>query len=433
MVSGGKTPRRGAKAHHARLPGASALLQSDVDATHPSSRLLVWHSRFSHAASRHTEVVRGHAFNQQLEVCLPGAAGATVAQSLQWETGFYYEVRASVAMFLSPAFIREYVSGGGSVYMIAKNVAVDAAQSALLLPSGQLLLLVDADTYEQLGIVGEKYGKATTATCRSAHARLGQRYVITLDLTAFEEDADGNDRQERVRTCLNTKLKDMDMLICAYNERGAARTILFGGDDTVPRSRVELTGQSTTFRDVFLPRFDAFYAEMRTHDGSNGATSEAGESDTLRASLQETYDWLGLVACRLPGLLKRQKLEEYVSTYTGVPDTFECQEGGELTALRWRGLLATEFCSAIIEKLQRSVKSGELPWAAVTVWGFPDAFVSWVQPIKAARNKKDKEKNASQRREHGFLGNGSNHYTLLLLPDEEYFLLQALGPHDATV
>ncbi|KAL4125485.1 hypothetical protein PRIC2_009068 [Phytophthora ramorum] len=313
--------------------------------------------------------VSGHAFNQQLEVYLPSKAGKATAQSLQWETGFYYEIKASVGMFLSPAFIKEYLQDGGSVFMVAKNVAVDAAQSAMLLPSGQLLLLVDADTYQQLGIVGEKYEEGENAF------------------------------RDRVRECLSSRLEDLEMLLCAYNARGSARTILFGDDDTVPRKRVELDGQTTTFNEVFLPKFDAFYAVLEKK-----GEREDGDNDKLRTSLQEAYDWLGLVACRLTDLLERQKLEEYVSTFSGIPDSFECEPDSEITTVRWRGLVAAPFCSTVVEKVQRAVKNREVPWGAVTVWGFPDVFVSWVQPVKTGKGST--RKSESQRREHGYLGNG---------------------------
>ncbi|KAK1948380.1 Ribonuclease P protein subunit p40 [Phytophthora citrophthora] len=425
MVSGGKAARRNAAQRRGRLQGTSALLQSSPDTAYPSPRLLVWHSRFSHSASRHESIINGHAFNQQLEAYLPSKAGKATAQSLQWETGFYYEVKASVDMFLSSTFIREYLSDGGTVFMVAKNATVDASQSAMLLPSGQLLLLVDVDTYQQLGIVGEKYGKAVPAASRSAHSKRAQKYVITLDLTSPTFTEAENAFRDRVRLCLNTKFEDLEMLLCAYNERGSARTILFGDDDQIPRSRVELNAKMTTFTDVFLPKFDAFYKQLAVNE-------EHGEEegDLLRASLQEAYDWLGMVACGLPDLLQRKKQEEYVSTFTGIPDSFESEPDSEITTVRWRGLIAAPFCSAIVSKVQRAVKSGEVPWGAVTVWGFPDTFVSWVQP-KA--NKSRNGTNKSFRREHGYVGNGSNNYTLIILPDDEYFLLQALGPHDATV
>ncbi|CAI5746514.1 unnamed protein product [Peronospora destructor] len=331
MVRGGKTSRRGATQRRGRLQGITAGSVSSIQG---------WES--------HSTV-------------------ATMGN------GFYYEVQSSLAMFLSPAFIRDYLMDGGAVFMVTKNVAIDASQSAMLLPSGQLLLLVNANTYQQLGIVGEKYGKAVPASSKTAHVKRGQKYIITLDLTSstFTEKGE-NFFRDRVKKCLSTKLEHVDMVLCAYNQRGSARTIVFGDDDAVARSRVELNGMMTTFSEVFLPKFDAFYNELE------------------------------------------KKLEEYVSTFTGTPDSFECEPNSEITTVQWRGLLAAPFCSAIVEKVQGAVRNGELPWGAVTVWGFPDVFVSW-------------------RQEHGYLSNGNNNYTLLMLPNDEYFMLQALGPHDAAV
>ncbi|CEG40022.1 RPP40 [Plasmopara halstedii] len=410
---------------HDRLKNGGALLQSSRACGYPSSRLLVWRSTFNHVASRHESIISNHAFNQQLEVYLPSSAGKAVAQLLQWETGFYYEIKASVDMFLSPSFIREYLMEGNTAFMLAKNAAVDASQSAMLLPSGQLLLLVDVDTYQQLGLVGEKYGKALPAACRSAHQKRAQKYVITLDLTSptFAEDKE-NKVRDKVRTCLRTKLQDLNMLLCAYNQRGALRTILFEHDQ-IHRSRLELNADLTTFSDIFLPHFDAFYSNLC-------ALEELGERDgeKLRTSLHEAYEWLGLVACGLTDLLKREKPEDYVSTFTGIPDSFECESACEITTVRWRGLLAAPFCNTIVKKVQLAVKRGDLPWGAVTVWGFPDVFVSWVQSKANSSNVKKKD---LQRREHGFLSNGKNNYTLLILPNEQYFLLQAIGPHDETV
>lgn len=460
MVSGGKkreTDRR-AKAP-SRAKEASQLASSGA---RPSSRVLAWHSSFSHRSSRALEAVRAHALNQQLEVCLPGIAGWELAESLQWETSFYYELRTSVAMFLSPAFVRDYVLQG-SVYMIAKNLPIDGvdACSAMLLPSGELLLLVDRETYEQLGLVGSKYGGASPIKATSAASRFGQRYLITLDLKSpalsvttevktSEEDtavAKAPTLRERVVEILSTRLQPLEMFLCAYNERGATRTIIFGDDDTIERKRCELNGSLANLQDVFVPRFDAFFAQFsraaseQEDDDSSGSSADRFRMDELRAGLSDAQDWLGLVACRLTPILQRKLPDEYVSRFTGESDAFEYEESGRVASVRWRGLIAAEFCESLLDRVRQQVKAKSLPWAAVMVWGFPDALVSWKQQTRAARKNagKTKHKNADAEaspwvsREHGFLENGSNNYTILLLPNDEYFLLQTLGPHDATV
>lgn len=410
MVSGG---RKRVQDRRAQATSTSTLKRVAL----PASRTLVWRSSLRTQKSRHAELLGGLALAQQLEVVAPGTAGAALAQTLKWDTSFFYEVAAPPALFLSRRFVRDYVLQG-AVYMVAKNLAVDAANSAMLLPSGELLLLVDAATYEQLGIAGRKYGGALPASCRSAAAR----YVVAIDLKtkAFATDEDSSFR-DRVLRCLETTFAPLEMLVCAYNERGAPRTIIFGEDDTIQRKRVEVNGDVTHFRDIMLPQLDVFCSRVASASSDDANTVDQSRRELL-ASLQEAYDWFGLVACRLTDLLKHQTPEEYVSTFTGPRvDAFAFEPNGELATVRWRGLLATEFCRGMFDKAAHAVKSGTVPWAVVMVWGFPDALVSWTQ------------KEGKERREHGFLVSGSNHYSVLLLPNDEYILLQALGPHDATV
>ena len=54
----------------------------------------------------------------------------------------------------------------------------------------------------------------------------------------------------------------------------------------------------------------------------------------------------------------------------------------------------------------------DLPWAALTVWGFEDAPVSW------------------KSNEHGWLCSGDNGYTLVLFRSGHYWLLTSLASHD---
>lgn len=429
MVSGG---RKRAQDRGPRAGGTAALASSGA---HPTGRSVVWHSSFSHPKSRLDELVRGHALNQQVEVVLPGANGRDTSEALQWETSFYYELRASVALLLSPAFLRDYVTQG-TVCMIAKNVPVDSLGSAMLLPTGELLLLVDGETYEQLGLLGVKYGSSSPIKNRRSHeTRLGQRYLVSIDLkaSAFTADPVGDavPLRERVASILRSKLAPIDMLVCAVNDRGVTRTVLFGDDDTIERTRKEVNGGLTQMRDVFVPRFDAAFAQLRAADEQAKDANRSFDNEELRSTLADAHDWLGLVACRLTPQLQRQLPDEYVSRFSGVPETVECDAEGSVATVRWRGLVAAEFCSTIIDKVRLEVKTKRLPWAAVMVWGFPDALVSWRHEERGKNDKQQQAKAKVANCEHGYVENGSNNYTLLVLPDDEYCLLQTLGPHDA--
>ncbi|GLD91968.1 hypothetical protein PINS_up000501 [Pythium insidiosum] len=170
----------------------------------------------------------------------------------------------------------------------------------------------------------------------------------------------------------------------------------------------------------------------------------------MRASLEQVHDWLGVVACRLSDLLRADAtVEDYVSTFTGRPELIEQQqqatEDKELSTVRWRGLIAPGFVQRIVDEARDAVKRGAIPWAALTVWGFQDAMVSWQQePAQAQRHRREKRRPEKSKkaedaapalvnREHGFMVNGDNQFTFLVLPNDEYFVLQSLGPQDATV
>ncbi|GLD91969.1 hypothetical protein PINS_up000502 [Pythium insidiosum] len=199
---------------------------------YPPSRLMVWHSSFAHERSRHAQVVQGHALNQQMELVLPAAAGRSVAEKLQWETSFYYEVTAPLSLLLSRRFVSDYVLSG-SVCMITKNVALDSSNSAVLLPTAELLLLVDSATYERLGLVGHKYGNETAPVdCQPAtehRRRRAQRYVIRIDLTAFADtDADTDTDTDSSAASYVARVRDAvavvararrDAAVCAQRTR----------------------------------------------------------------------------------------------------------------------------------------------------------------------------------------------------------------------
>lgn len=60
--------------------------------------------------------------------------------------------------------------------------------------------------------------------------------------------------------------------------------------------------------------------------------------------------------------------------------------------------------------VQRAVAAG-LPWAAVMVWGFPNAPVAWG--------------NGDEKRQHeAALAGGHNDYVIVVLPSNELWLLR---------
>lgn len=87
----------------------------------------------------------------------------------------------------------------------------------------------------------------------------------------------------------------------------------------------------------------------------------------------------------------------------------------DIASLRWEGLLPAASILDAITLCRDEVSRGACPWAAVMVWGFVDAPVSW------------------QGAEHGrgpIMG-GENDYILLVLPEDQYVLFVSAGEGDS--
>ncbi len=88
------------------------------------------------------------------------------------------------------------------------------------------------------------------------------------------------------------------------------------------------------------------------------------------------------------------------------------REGSHPSFIRFPRLCVHALLHEWAGKLNCALLSGKLPWAAVSVWGFEDAPLSW------------------GKHEHGFLQGGENDYTFIMFPDESYWLFLAPGTHD---
>lgn len=84
------------------------------------------------------------------------------------------------------------------------------------------------------------------------------------------------------------------------------------------------------------------------------------------------------------------------------------------TAVSWSGLLTPMSVRARVQSAREAVQAGVVPWAAVSVWSFPD--------IPEASRKFEHAKDIH--------GAGTNDYVLMLLPEDKYCVFRALGHRD---
>ena len=176
-------------------------------------------------------------------------------------------------------------------------------------------------------------------------------------------------------------------------------------------------------------------------DSPHGSHDNSG--DATACSAEDVHTWLGGVACGLEG--GGGAPGDYVSTFTP-PEALSTHQHGIRT--RWTGMLTAQYLCSMLKNIRyedccqsrpphfavamvlemseflrfstffccrhyvSTSCAGSLGWAAVSVWGFEDAPVSW------------------RTNEHGWFLSGENHYNVVVFGSGQYWMMTSLATHD---
>ncbi|XP_025061778.1 ribonuclease P protein subunit p40 isoform X2 [Alligator sinensis] len=121
----------------------------------PRHLLVCERSHVRHERSRHAARVRGHAYNCRVSFLIPECGVLPEPlKSVTTDMGEYYLVKnLPLHELVAQEFISAFVKTG-SCYALTYNTRIDQDNTAALLPTGKLILSVDKDTYEELGLQG---------------------------------------------------------------------------------------------------------------------------------------------------------------------------------------------------------------------------------------------------------------------------------------
>ncbi|XP_071820009.1 ribonuclease P protein subunit p40-like isoform X2 [Apostichopus japonicus] len=325
---------------------------------------------------------------EKVEVMLPGCESLPdVIQDISPDLDSYYLVkRLPVVELVKEEFVKEILRKGHFTG-ISVGTRVDNHTVVAVLPSGHLILSVDKDLYQELGLSG----KPSKYTGRNA-----TRFVVEIDLFNANH-SNGKKQYNRVLWSLKDRLNLTFNFIFSWEPINEEKvnfmqlTRLWDKYVLEDLSIVSHTIQKT--QTTVVPKL--------SHNQSLVSTPGDGQD------VSSIYEYIGTISCDAnqvggPGI--------YSSSYT-CPEP--CEEVKGITCQRWSGLISSEKIKQLLKALRSFVKSDAfVPWAALTVHGFDDSPVSW------------------WRKEHGFHKNGCNLYTILILPDDTYWLYMAIGTND---
>ncbi|XP_025925358.1 ribonuclease P protein subunit p40 isoform X1 [Apteryx rowi] len=349
----------------------------------PRHLLVCEKSHARHARSRHAAHVRDHAYNCRVSFLIPECGILPeVLKSTIADVGEYYLLRnLSLHELVTHEFIDTFVKKG-SCHALTYNTKIDQDNTAALLPTGKLILSVDKDTYEELGLQGRP---------SQYSGKKVMRYIITIDLMdpSFHPDSK---KHKRVLWALKEKKPlEFDFLLAWYNTGAEGSTLM----SYFPKNQIQTLKPKITFstlRDLQCPVLQ-----------SNELQGKPEES----CSTEELFEWLGAV---LNQVSLDNKSFSFLSTYC-CPQPNTIVEQAFLCTIT--GFIIPETIIQLLEKLCCYFDEPKLAhWLTLTVHGFADSPVSWRES------------------EHGFHKGGENLYNFVVFRNLDYWLQMAVGTND---
>uniref|UniRef100_A0A1A8QV43 Ribonuclease P 40 subunit n=1 Tax=Nothobranchius rachovii TaxID=451742 RepID=A0A1A8QV43_9TELE len=342
---------------------------SDLDRT-PRTLLVCDRSSFLDEKNRVSPQVEKLHFNHKVSVLLPGCSFTPSKLDLVMNTfsSFYLIKKLPVHELLDPGL--QGAINQGVVYGLSFGTRIDEDTCVALMPKGRLVLSLDKDSYERLGVEG-KPSRFNHRTC--------SRFVVSVDLTNSSM-APGGRGHTRLLTGLRSHLQlQTDFLLSHHPEGGASLQPLLSRYDW---SKHEPEVSCRHLTDLTCPDFRS-------------------------CDCHSLLEWFGAVEADI-------SCESSSSSFLS---SFTCPEPNDVLShalsVSICGLLLPHDVQRLIQELRCHLQQTQLEsWTSLTVHGFIDSPVSWGD------------------NEHGVLSGGENFYNLLMFPDHTYHLHLATGAYD---
>nr|XP_033790665.1 ribonuclease P protein subunit p40 isoform X1 [Geotrypetes seraphini] len=349
----------------------------------PRHLLVSERSNFQLERSRHAAAIRGHPFNCRVSFLIPecGALPDKLKSVIQ-NFGKYYLVKdLPIHEFVSHDFISIFIKKG-AFYALSYNTKIDQDNTVAVLPTGKLILSVDKDTYEELGLQGKP--------SRYSGKKV-MRYIVTIDLTdaAFLPDTK---KHKRVLWALKeNKPLTFDFLL-AWHSTDVEVSTAMSYFSKLKMKEYEPRIASSILRDLHCPILQ---------------NSELQGKPEKSCSAHELFDWLGAVSNNVDC---NNHSYSFISTYC-CPQPSAVLSRACLCTLT--GFILPEKIHHLLDHLCQYFDEPKLaPWVILMVHGFADSPVSWRES------------------EHGFHKGGENLYSFVIFNNQDYWLQMAVGTND---
>ncbi|XP_056377054.1 ribonuclease P protein subunit p40 isoform X2 [Hyla sarda] len=344
----------------------------------------------------------------QVSILLPecGLLPEKLKQVIDGMGSYYLVKNLPLHEFLTQEFNDVFIKKG-LFYALTYNTRIDQDNVAAVLPTGKLIISVNKDTYEEMGL----QGKPSVYSGKNV-----MRYIVKIDLTDSAMSPDGKMFQ-RVRWALTEKkILAFDFLLACDNSEQSIQS--YFSKYTVKECKFKMS--CSVPRNLPCPVLKS--EELHGKEGEF-------------CSAVELFEWLGAISnnidcqplsagCATGAVIYWTFMEsgctcvaECDNESSSFISSFCCPEPSILVEQAHlctiTGFITPLKIHQLLKQLRDYFSEPKLSqWVSLMVHGFADSPVSWRES------------------EHNFFKGGENLYSFVIFNNEDYWLQMAVGTHD---
>ncbi|KAJ3495714.1 hypothetical protein NLJ89_g10584 [Agrocybe chaxingu] len=324
-------------------------------------------------ATKIATLAQCHPFSQQLDVVFP--SNSALLESLEKLETSYAKGKAKLSDVVAKAgaFVNE-VEGESNLLVVSHSTHEDDAWC--IDPRGHLTLSLGKETYQRLGLVGQKLPFKTHS----------ERHVFDIPL-----------KKNALSATVRAKQKASLELWDKIRQDGARNTGNTGGAelwDTLYCSRDQATPPEGPFQgrqvhralcqkkellDVHIPALN-LQSPPQPPSSKVESKQKLDHAEALEdwsRRVQNLFEWVGMAALGAQRLDANDRVDPYVALYEPPISS----RVGNVTYLQWRGLLSPHFVQQILNAVISTLQTTSSPcpnFASITCHALTSSPVSYI-------------------------------------------------------
>ncbi|CAH1175714.1 unnamed protein product [Phaedon cochleariae] len=337
----------------------------------PAPESLFQVEKFEGKVPLNNQNINNFHYNHLVTIIIPDSAKLEQLNEKVTQDCSYYKILGlKLEDLVSLKFICGFIRSG-KLSLLSIDRRIDCDTCFGLDPYGQLLVTVDKETYQSLGLEG---------SISHFTRKLKNHFTITVDL-ADEKLIKNTSRLSKLKTCLG-RLEKCSVIV----------TWKPPNEDICPSSIAKYFSDLGYVVKQCTPNFRRHTVYSKVPD------FDLGSIDVTNA--KEFAEWLGFVS--IDGDFQEDP-SGYLSSYvvpsaTGVAKKIDC--------LQWRGFFTATDIKEMIEQIIKTTNLANLPWISIYIQGFSDSPVSWTNE------------------EQHYYTNGDNGYIIIFNKENGLFCIQ---------